>query len=373
MRSLLRILHRYLGLLLVLPLAALGLTGSILAFEPLLKPTFGSGHQPPVSADAVMAVARGAVPEDLQATRYVPPTAGTPAEIWFAPLSGPRGRGTLVVRVDPSTMRTIGPPETPGGLIELSRRLHHDFLIPDYGGRSIIGWVGIGLVLLCVTGIPIWWPTPRQWRAAFTISVAAQGFPFHRRLHGAIGIWVVVFLLVSGATGAVLGFPRTVREALGVAAPVRPGPSNSPARAARGAATPGRGLDAALALATEAAPGTVPRMVLLPGTNGPIRVMLAPPGAEGMARTATITIDGQATRVLNVQDASSMAGAELSLRWARDVHFGQGVGIVWRWITIITGLALPVFAFTGAAMWILRNRNRRRAVFARGDALSPGE
>ena len=53
-----------------------------------------------------------------------------------------------------------------------------------------------------------------------------------------------------------------------------------------------------------------------------------------------------------------MPAAELALRWAHDLHFGQGLGPLWRGLTIVTGLVLPIFAVTGGAMWLFRQRRR---------------
>ena len=79
---------------------------------------------------------------------------------------------------------------------------------------------------------------------------------------------------------------------------------------------------------------------------------MAPPDTDGVARMVIVAIDGNESRVQTVQGPRTLSGAELGLRWAHDVHFGQGLGIFWRLLTIGTGLALPVFAITGIAMWL---------------------
>ena len=54
-----------------------------------------------------------------------------------------------------------------------------------------------------------------------------------------------------------------------------------------------------------------------------------------------------------------MPAAELALRWAHDLHFGQALGPLWRVLTIVTGLVLPIFAITGGAMWLYRRQPPR--------------
>jgi uncharacterized iron-regulated membrane protein len=91
-----------------------------------------------------------------------------------------------------------------------------------------------------------------------------------------------------------------------------------------------------------------------------------PPYAEGAAVTVAVAVDATASRVLSVQDPRAMPAAELALRWAHDLHFGQALGPPWRVLTIVTGLVLPIFAITGGAMWLFRRRRRMLA-------LLPGE
>jgi hypothetical protein len=45
----------------------------------------------------------------------------------------------------------------------------------------------------------------------------------------------------------------------------------------------------------------------------------------------------------------------------RQVHDGADMGLVWRWIITIAGVAPTVLGVTGVVMW-LRRRARRRAI-----------
>ena len=114
-------------------------------------------------------------------------------------------------------------------------------------------------------------------------------------------------------------------------------------------------------------------MILLPASaNEPIRFFLAPPGATGVARMANVSVDTAAAHLLAVQDPSRLSAAENGLRWAHDLHFGQGLGLTWRILTVLAGLALPLFAVTGTAMWVI-TRRRKRIATTRRAALSAGE
>jgi uncharacterized iron-regulated membrane protein len=58
-----------------------------------------------------------------------------------------------------------------------------------------------------------------------------------------------------------------------------------------------------------------------------------------------------------------MGWGETVLRWAHDLHEGMGLGPLWRGATVLVGLVVPLMAVTGAMMWLLRRRNRKRIAF----------
>lgn len=363
LRGALRLAHRWIGLALALPLALQGLTGGVLALEPWLPevgPALSAGAPQPAAATVAAAV-QAAGPA-ARAQRYVPPRPGTPAEVQVrAPDAPPR---TLLV--DPVDLRVVGQASSAWAWL---RSLHVQFLVPDWGGRSLGGWFGLGLVLLLVSGIPIWWPRPGGWGAAVTVAWRARGMRFHRSLHGAVGIWTVGVLLVLAVTGVALAFPRTSRGLLGLEGG---GPPRA-MRVAGPAATAPPDLDRALALAMQAAPDASLRAVFLPAAPGEaIRVFLLAPRGEGATGSIAVQVAPDASRVLAVQDARAQPAADRTYRWMHDLHEGAGLGPVWRALAVLGGAALPLFAITGPLLWWLRRRNRRRLDTARAAALSRG-
>jgi uncharacterized iron-regulated membrane protein len=234
---------------------------------------------------------------------------------------------------------------------EWVRSLHTNLLLEGRAGRSVVGWFGVGLTALAVIGVPLWWPPCGSWRTAFTLDMTLRGRPFHRRLHGAMGTWSVVLLLTMAITGVATAFPQTARSVLGLAPPAAR-PTHQAARVA--SATE---IDRATAAAQAMVPGLLLRAILLPVNDAePVRVLLMPPGAEGLSATVIAAVDASTGRVVSLQDPRKMSAAELALRWAHDLHFGQGLGPVWRLLSALTGLVLPVFGITGAAMWLHRRR-----------------
>lgn len=353
LRPLLRRVHRWIGLAIALPVAMQGLTGAILALEPLV-PVASEVHvsrTDPPSVGAIIDAARVVVGAGAHTVRYTPAAAGFPARVQISASGGqPR-----VLSVDPVDLRVVGDEAASAGVLRLLRSLHVQFAAPDYGGRGIGGWSGIGLLLLLVTGIPVWWPRANGWKASLTIAPRTRGRRFYRRLHGAVGAWSVLVLLVLAGTGVVLAFPRTARGLLGLEAG---GPLRA-MQAARDGAGGAADLDRAIAQARAAVPGTILRSVLLPGNpSEAVRVMLQHPDGEGAAASALVQVDSVSGRVLAIDDARSGPAAGLAYRWMHDLHEGMGLGSIWRILAALGGFCLPVFALTGPMMWLLRRRRR---------------
>jgi uncharacterized iron-regulated membrane protein len=263
------------------------------------------------------------------------------------------------VWIDPVSLVVVQTPWM-ASAFEWLRSLHTNLLLEGRTGRSVVGYAGIGLAVLAVVGIPLWWPPRgRRWEA-FTVDPATRGRMLHRRLHGAAGAWSVALLLVMAATGVVTAFPLTARATLGLPAP----PARPPQSAAE--PPPPAEIDRAVTAASAAAPGLVLRLIVLPTRpTEPIRILLMPRKAEGMSATVTASVDAGG-RLISLQDVRTVPAAEQALRWAHDLHFGQGLGPVWRLLTALSGLILPLFAITGIAMWL--HRRRRPAPI-----LQPGE
>jgi uncharacterized iron-regulated membrane protein len=364
----LRILHRWLGLVLAAPVVVQGLTGAILAFVPALSPSANPGAStPPHSINRILAAARAASPEGMRPGRYVPPEGNTPATVILVPRSGPARGASVALRIEPATLAVMSTEPANAGLLGWVRRLHTSFLLDDHGGRQINGWIGLGLLTVAVLGVVVWWPRPGQWGAAFTLDRMARGWRFQRRLHGAAGGWTVLMLLASAATGVALAFPQTTRAALGIA----PGSPPQVARPADPAVPPD--LDKAVSVALDAVPGAQLRGVFLPGRpTEAVRILLAPPDTEGTISLVTVAVDPWTARIVQLQSPATQSTGERVLRWTHDLHQAIGLGPIWRGMTIATGITVPLFAVTGWAMWLLRHRNRRRIAGARAAAANSG-
>jgi uncharacterized iron-regulated membrane protein len=87
-------------------------------------------------------------------------------------------------------------------LIEL-----HDDLLGGQTGRTINGAAAAVVILICLTGPVIWWPGIALWRRGLTVHRGVGWRRFTWELHGALGIWTVLFLLVLATSGLYFCFP----------------------------------------------------------------------------------------------------------------------------------------------------------------------
>lgn len=94
-----------------------------------------------------------------------------------------------------------------------------ELTIPEYNGRDIVGWVGVAMLIMSLTGLYLWWPRGKgfvrglRWR---------RGPAFSFNLHHMLGFWIAIPLAIVALTGIYLGFPQQGRAWLPSVAPMTP-------------------------------------------------------------------------------------------------------------------------------------------------------
>ncbi len=360
----LRTLHRWIGLILAVPLMTQGTTGFILAitppFESLRLPQSRPFEGPPHGIGAIVAAARSAAPSGLVPLRYqIGPTDHDTATVDLAP----QGQRTAEARVfvDPGSLAILDWRDRPDDFYRVAHGLHETMLISGPLGHDFVGWSGLGLLCLGLSGITIWWPRLGRWRAAFSVNLAANGYRFHRALHGAAGGWLVALLILQSLSGASMAFPGVFGAILG--AP----PAKNPvigSRTARGANPPmpidldsPSAVDALVGAARIAVPeATVTSLRFPTQPSRPMIATLDPNGRAEGAPPVVVLVDPRGGQVVSVRDPRQATLGATILAWLRVLHSGEGLGPAWRAIICFLGLALPLFPITGIAMWLSRRR-----------------
>jgi uncharacterized iron-regulated membrane protein len=372
-RRILRFLHLWVGLIRGVPLVLIGITGSVLVFEheldALLNPELhraSAGEPRPI--DDIVAAARSAVPAGSQPMMFVAPeSSGDAATVRFAPPGrNAPGPGGLQVFVDPESLSVLGALDSSAGVLRQIFMLHANLLVRDRSGREAVGWLGVVMLALGISGMVLWWPTHGRWGPAFRVKWSARGMRFHRELHGAVGIWSWAVFMVVSFTGVYIVFPQSVGAGLSAMVPTVDRPPVSEIRVTPAEGVEQIGFNQAAALAQADLGDARLRTVGLPmRPDQPVRVGLAHADADPGAPAITVFVDPWTAHVLEVRDPRSYSVGESVMAWQRPLHYGIGLGWLWRIPVFLSGLLPLLFVVTGFYLWLLKRRARRTAVARR--------
>jgi uncharacterized iron-regulated membrane protein len=340
--------HLWVGVIIGIPAALLGFSGIwLIVVHPTPTIVTKDSVATVSSIDAIVAAAVAAAPEGAKPQQFDAAAPGKPVTVRFAvPRTPENQRGILRVQIDPATLAVV-PNEAPdGGIERMMHDLHGNFLM-GREGRPWVGWAGVFMCLLCVSGVVLWWPRRGKWAAAFKFTGKGSTLMVLRELHGAAGIWGLIVFFIISFTGVLISFP--------------PGgaPGGGP-----GGGREGRGpesaltykADAAAALAVADRPEFLLRSVALPKAPDDVyKVTLVNIGVDRAIPPTTVTVDSEATKVVSVKNT-----AEEARNWARPVHTGYTMGWIWWILTLLSGFLPILFAVSGIWMWLIKRRNKAR-------------
>ncbi|HEY4136528.1 MAG TPA: PepSY-associated TM helix domain-containing protein [Alphaproteobacteria bacterium] len=374
-REILRITHIWIGIVICIPTAILGATGSILVYDQEILSLF-SDSAPHVAAvgeqqspEAIVAAAQAKAPGTRVTVLSLPAKPGELAVVRLQrPGAAPGPGGQQPVRVDPVSLEVLAnnAAASPAWL-RWTHSLHANMLI-SRDGRDYVGWLGVIMLALGVSGLVIWWPRPSRWRAAFGVERRAKGLMFHRQLHGAVGIWGLLVFIVVSFSGVYICFPQTTgavvktffpgRELRSMAATVKVKPVEGGAPI---------GLNAATDLAKKTVPDAIVRSVFMPQRpDQPVRIGMTH-GTHSTAQgvpVITVFVDPWRGEVVELLDPSRYTVGETIMSWQRALHAGAGAGWLFRFLVFLSGFMPVVFAITGIAMWLHKRRSKMRTTDA---------
>ena len=260
------------------------------------------------------------------------------------------GGGTRAILIDPVTARILG--ELPNDSVLHLLVAFHANLLAGRVGRLANGLGSMLLLLLCLTGAVIWWPGIASWRRALTVDLRRSWRRITWELHGAIGIWTLVFVAMWAATGVYFAAAAPIRMILNAVSPLSAtdSPRSSPVKGAEPRPT-WRELIARAQLHVPAQ--QVFRVVPPSNDTAPFQVMfsrtLNPPA--GPERLTAVYLDQYTGSVLNGPSTARRSAGDLIVDWIVPLHFGNfgGLGVKIAWA--ILGLAPVLLAITGFLMW----------------------
>ncbi len=373
MRRFLYRLHLYAGLVLGLAVAFVGLTGSAVVYRPeierILHPEwyeFSVGERRQ-SLDALVPPAVAAYPG--APPRFVsvdlPQAPHEPVKVVmkdFGREEAPWWR----VHVNPYTgeiLASFDPEKTVTGFLF---HLHANWLTGEHQwGEQVVGSVGIVLLVLCATGLVLWWPSWQRLGQGLRIRAGKGRSIFHGDLHRVLGIVFVVPLCLIALTGIVLVFPEYTRgiviRALDVPRPPKAPQVNMAGRQIS--------LEALIAMIQKEFAEAKVLGIQLPSPGaGLYTVRLLQPGDErlryGGGASLLVRVEAATGRVVQILDWRSVPLATRVLfSWIFPTHTGDIAGAGGRLIAFVSGL-VPFFLWvTGWIVWYLRRAQRQRTTF----------
>ena len=273
------------------------------------------------------------------------------------------GRGPAQdIFVDPVSGTVLGTRlVTQPTLLSIAHQTHEAMMLGQ-PGRTLVGYLGVGMFLLGLSGLVLWWPKGGQWKYAFGVRKTAKGFRLYREIHGMAGIWGYVFFLFVTFTGTLVAFPQ-VGQMLAPSTSAAPqgGPPGGP-RQPDPVVTPVDGVQAisvedAITLAQKSLPGATIRSVTIPARpTGAISVS----AVSSNGPLSTVYVDPYRSQVIETRVQQAEGANSGGISW-RLLHAGTGFGEIYRFILFLVGLLPLLFVTTGALMWFKKRQNRAAA------------
>ena len=159
--------------------------------------------------------------ETVTGVRF-PRSAGAPVVVLARqqvdPESGRRPRSSASTSIPP-TGAVLDKVDFRASWVGFLHVFHENLTIPQYSGRQIVGWAGVGMPIFSLTGIWLWWPrrasvlSGLRWRRAPHTST---------NLHHTLGFWISIPLAIVSLTGIHPSFPQTARSLMSSIAPMQP-------------------------------------------------------------------------------------------------------------------------------------------------------
>lgn len=366
LRRAVRQVHLWLGLGLGGLFALLGLTGSVLAFYPeidaLLHPEIRveSVHRTPPDWDRALATVRRAFPdkagpwrfEDTRTTLGYAPGGSIPAR-YYDPPERAGSHARMMVWLSPDGTQVLRRDYWGEYAMTFIYDLHFRLLLGETGGQ-VLGWTGLALLALLLSGLWAWWPRG-SWAKALRIKRGAAAQRVLRDWHKLSGLGGLALLLLLTGTGVILELPKQSDAVLG-AAGLRVDAAPHVPKGGMAA------ISAALAVRNgmAALPGGRLAWVETPPVHGgawKLRVQVPGDPAPRFPHSF-VWVDAASGRVLAVQDARTASGGTSVNNWIHPLHDGSVLGIAGRVVIVLTGLVPLLLFVTGVWRWLDRRRAR---------------
>jgi uncharacterized iron-regulated membrane protein len=359
--------HLWVGVALAVYAVVIGLTGSVLVFRDEMERAMWPAVyrvatvQRTITMQAAVERIQGARPGWVVFALRDFNTAGQATTAMMRPAEGKLSANYRQVSFNPFTGEVLLDRLRYGGWLGWMANLH-EYLLTGPTGLLVSGWMAVGLLILCVTGIVLWWPGVQRWISALMVNPRARWKRFNWELHSAVGFWVCAALFGVTLTGIDFAFPNAVGAMVELVADgnTKPQAGLRVVQVQQVANGPVMTIDQAIEAARVALPQAAPAGYLqLPSKRaGAVQYKATGyyTGSLPFSELVRVTLDGRSGAILFYDDTlQESRGARLEQLFTT-IHFGSfggsgfaGVAIKWLWVVV--GVAPALLAVTGLIMY----------------------
>jgi uncharacterized iron-regulated membrane protein len=342
------LIHLYVGLTFGLLASVIGLTGSLMVFRHELDPPLPARAPAPdvCSPQKWVERARSSFPSHTAQTLNYPADPAGSIEVWFKD-------DPMRAYIDPGTGELLGSRNEDETFFGRLFKLHTEFLSGDKG-HTLAGLTGIGLIVMCLSGLVVWWPRKNQKvRDHLRVKCKAGFKRANYDLHRAAGFFACFFLLLIATTGVALAFPDPA-QALFFRVAGKPKPPAKPKASKAEKQLP---LDELVSVAQEEIPDAKVRRIVLPIKPGdPLLVRLKRPGELHPNGMNYVYLDPSNGRVLRIDRDSGGHLGQQAMNMRYPLHTGIWAGTLSRVLQCVVGLTPTLLMVTGTIMWWKRRK-----------------
>lgn len=363
--------HLYLGLSGGLVFTVAGLTGSVLVFyieldeivNPSLKISPEQAKQPLQSYEALYQAIKTSQPQRPGAWRLELPRH--PQAMLMARYYRPDEKqhlqfAPLMVWVNPYTAEVVSCRFWGEYLMTWIYDLHYSLLL-DKTGKTIMGIMGLVLVVSLVTGLYLWWPKTGKFKNALTFKAKASSTRFIYDLHKINGVYGFLVLLLLLISGVVLAMPEVFNPFINRVSPFYQPSANlsSPVPGAQRIS-----LDQAVQAALYQFPKATLRWLETPkDAEASYRIMLYQDGEPSLRFPKTMVwVDQYSGKTLSVRNPREQSWGDAFINLLHPLHNGEVLGLPGRLIVFISGFMPAILMVTGFLRW----RQKRNAKLSAG-------
>jgi len=255
---------------------------------------------------------------------------------------------------DPATGRELGTIGEASGVMNWLAELHFRLLGGPTG--TIVNGIGAALLLLlCMTGVVIWWPGRHRLRSGFKIQWKARWLRLNWDVHSVFGFWTSIPLAIEAFTGVYYCFfvPMAAAMVFVLGGDLHLWQEMSvPPRSTVAVGQAPVPIEPLVQEALKWHPDCVLRGLALPlMPSDPVSVQLDPPHAEDRGEYVQVVFDRYSGKVLSDVDSRKQSVAIRAVLFIRPLHFGTFAGHWSRIAWILVGLMPGILFFSGFVMW----------------------